>query len=228
MLADDQAIVRAALRCVLEAEPGFSVVAEAADLATATRKVLAYKPDVLVLDLHMPDGSTYEAIPTILAVSPTTRIVILTMEDSPQAARAALRAGAVGFALKEAADTELVEAVRAAHAGHVYLDPELAGRAVCEPEVGPGEAEGLSPRELEVLKLVALGYTNTQIGDELHLSIRTVEAHRSHLQHKIHRSTARRGARQRLPAREQCVVSDAPRPPCPVATSLRRSHAAGQ
>jgi two-component system, NarL family, response regulator NreC len=203
VLADDQAIVRAALRCVLEAEPGFCVLAEAADLETTTRKVLAYKPDVLVLELHMPDGCTYETIPMILAISPATRIVILTMEDSPQAARASLRAGAVGFALKEAADTELVEAVRAAHAGHVYLDPELAGRAVSEPEVGPGEAEGLSPRELEVLKLVALGYTNTQIGGELHLSIRTVEAHRSHLQHKIHRSTR---AEVSAYAREQCVV----------------------
>ena len=203
VLADDQAIVRAALRFVLEAEHGFDLVAEAADLAMATRKVLAYKPDVLVLDLHMPDGSTYEAIPTILDISPTTRIVILTMEDSPQAARAALRAGAVGFALKEAADTELVDAVRAAHAGHVYLDPELAGRTVSEPEVGPGESDGLSPRELEVLRLVALGYTNPQIGDELHLSIRTVEAHRSHLQHKIHRSTR---AEVSAYAREQCVV----------------------
>ena len=83
VLADDQKIVRAALRCVLEAEPSFTVVAEAADLASATRKVLAYKPEVLVLDLHMPDGSTYDAIPRMLDVSPTTRIVILTMDDSP-------------------------------------------------------------------------------------------------------------------------------------------------
>ncbi len=195
--------MRAALRCVLKTEPGFLVVAEAADLGSATRKVLAYKPDVLVLDLHMPDGSTYDAIPRILGVSPTTRIVILTMEDSPTAARAALRAGAVGFALKEAADTELVDAVHSAYEGHGYLDPELAARAVCEPEVAPGQAEGLSPRELDVLRLVALGYTNTQIGEELHLSIRTVEAHRSHLQHKIHRSTR---AEVSAYAREQCVV----------------------
>lgn len=203
VLADDQALVRAALRCVLASEPGFTIVAEAADLASATRKVLAYKPDVLVLDLHMPDGSTYQTIPKILAASPATKIVILTMEDSPQAARAALRAGAGAFALKEAAETELVEAVYAAYEGHAYLDPELAARAVCEPEIAPGEAEGLSPRELDVLKLVALGYTNTQIGEELHLSIRTVEAHRSHLQHKIHRSTR---AEVSAYAREQCVV----------------------
>lgn len=203
VLADDQAMVRAALRWVIAAESGFRLVAEAADVKEAARKVLAYKPDVLVLDLHMPGGSTYEAIPAILNVSPATRIVILTMEDSPQAARAALRAGAVGFALKEAADTELVEAVRAVHAGHVYLDPELAGRVVFEPEVGPGEAEGLSPRELEVLKLIALGYTNPQIGGELHLSIRTVEAHRSHLQHKLHCTTR---ADVSAYAREQCLV----------------------
>jgi two-component system response regulator NreC len=203
VLADDQTLVRAALRCVLETEPDFRIVGEAGDLESTTRKVLAYKPDVLVLDLHMPDGSTYKRIPRLLDVSPATRIVILTMEDSVTAARAALRAGAVGFALKEAADTELVDAVHAAYLGHGYLDPELAARAVCEPEVAPGEAEGLSPRELDVLKLVALGYTNTQIGDELHLSIRTVEAHRSHLQHKIHRSTR---AEVSAYAREQCVV----------------------
>lgn len=203
VLADDQTIVRAALRCVLEAEPGFAIVAEAADLESTARKVLAYKPDVLVLDLHMPDGSTYNTIPKLLQISPETRIVILTMEDSPTAARAALRAGAAGFALKEAADTELVEAVYAVHAGHGYLDPELAARAVCEPEVAPGAAEGLSPRELEVLKLVALGFTNTQIGDELHLSIRTVEAHRSHLQHKIRRTTR---AEVSAYAREQCII----------------------
>jgi two-component system response regulator NreC len=203
VLADDQTLVRAALRCVLETEPDFRIVGEAGDLESTTRKVLAYKPHVLVLDLHMPDGSTYKRIPRLLDVSPATRIVILTMEDSVTAARAALRAGAVGFALKEAADTELVDAVHAAYLGHGYLDPELAARAVCEPEVAPGEAEGLSPRELDVLKLVALGYTNTQIGDELHLSIRTVEAHRSHLQHKIHRSTR---AEVSAYAREQCVV----------------------
>jgi two-component system response regulator NreC len=203
VLADDQTLVRAALRCVLETEPDFRIVGEAGDLESTTRKVLAYKPHVLVLDLHMPDGSTYKRIPRLLDVSPATRIVILTMEDSVTAARAALRAGAVGFALKEAADTELVDAVHAAYLGHGYLDPELAARAVCEPEVAPGEAEGLSPRELDVLKLVALGYTNTQIGAELHLSIRTVEAHRSHLQHKIHRSTR---AEVSAYAREQCVV----------------------
>ena len=186
----------------IEAEPGFSIVAEAADLASATRKVLAYKPEVLVLDLHMPDGSTYEAIPRILTVSPTTRIVILTMEDSPQAARAALRAGAVGFALKEAAETELVNAVHAAYAGHGYLDPELAAGRPVSRRSAPA-SRGTVAARVDVLKLVALGYTNTQIGDELHLSIRTVEAHRSHLQHKIHRNTR---AEVSAYAREQCVV----------------------
>jgi len=188
VLADDHAIVRSAVRDVLEAELGFEVVAEAGDIPIAIRKVRAYKPSVLVLDLNMPSGSSLEAIPTFLEVSPRSAIVVLTMDNSLESARAALRAGAFGFALKEAADTELLEAVRAVARGHRYLDPELGSRVAVEPEIIE-TPDNLSVRELEVLKLIALGYTNTEIARELYLSIRTVECHRSHLQHKIHTRT---------------------------------------
>lgn len=188
LLADDHAIVRSAVRSVLETEPGFEVVAEAGDIPTALRKVRAYKPRVLVLDLNMPGGSSLEAIPRFLEDSPGSAIVVLTMDDSLASVRVALRAGACGFALKEAADTELVEAVHAAAHGHQYLDPHL-GSLVAVDREKVGRPDHLSARELEVLKLIALGYTNDEIANQLYLSVRTVESHRSHLQHKIDTTT---------------------------------------
>jgi two-component system, NarL family, response regulator NreC len=186
VLADDHAMVRSALHSVLDAAQGFDVVAEAADLDTAVRKVLAYKPAVLMLDFDMPGASIVEAIPKFRAVSSGTAIVVLTVDAEPEAARAAMRAGALGFVLKEAADTELIAAVRAAAQGRGYLAPELGARVVIEPEPIATRADGLSARELDVLRLVALGYTNPEIAQHLHLSIRTVEAHRGHLRHKLH------------------------------------------
>ncbi|MGZ4350196.1 MAG: response regulator, partial [Solirubrobacteraceae bacterium] len=134
MLADDHTIVRSALRALLEAEAEFEVVAEAGDVDESVRKVLAYKPDAIVLDLSMPGGSSLSAIPRMLEVSPDTRIVVLTMENEPRFAREALRAGALGFVLKDAADAELVSAVRAALNGQRYLNPQLGGLIAAAPE----------------------------------------------------------------------------------------------
>ena len=186
VLADDHAMVRSALRSVLDAAQGFEVVAEAGDLETAVRKVLAYKPAVLMLDLEMPGAASAEAIRRVLEVSRDTAVVVLTMDADPEAARRAMRAGALGFVLKEAADTELLAAARATAQGHGYLAPELGARVVIEPEPIAARADGLSARELDVLRLVALGYTNPEIAQHLHLSIRTVEAHRGHLRRKLH------------------------------------------
>jgi two-component system response regulator NreC len=183
VIGDDHAIVRSALRSVLEEEGGFTVVAEAGDIGATVRKVSAYKPTVLVLDLNMPRGSSLDAIPRLRKTSPRTAIVVVTIDDSLQSARAALRAGACGFVLKEAADTELVDAVDAAAHGHAYLDPHLGARAAAESE-RVERPDNLSARECEVLSLIARGYTNTEIADQLGLSVRTVESHRSHLQHK--------------------------------------------
>lgn len=189
VLADDHTIVRSALRALLEAEDEFEVVAEGGEVEEAVRKVLAYKPNVLVLDLSMPGGSSLAAIPRMLAASPGTAIVVLTMEDDPRFARQALRAGALGFVLKEAADTELVEAVRAAVHGVRYLNPQIGGLIAATPDTPPGPPDNLTEREVEVLTLVALGYTNAEISGRLCLSVRTVESHRAHIQRKAGRTT---------------------------------------
>ena len=184
VLADDHRIVRSSLRFLLEADDEFQVVAEAGEVEEAVRKVRAYKPQVLVLDLGMPGGSGLAAIPRMLSTSPQTAIVVLTMEDEPRFAREALRMGALGFVLKEAADTELVEAVRAATRGERYLNPQLGGLIVAASEAPAERPDHLSEREVEVLRLVALGHTNAEISQKLYLSVRTVESHRAHIQQK--------------------------------------------
>ena len=189
VLADDHTIVRSALRALLEAEDEFEIVAEAGAVDEAVRKVLAYKPAVIVLDLSMPGGSSIEAIPQMLAASAATAIVVLTMEDEPRFAREALRAGALGFELKVSADTELVAAVRAACNGQRYLNPQLGGLIATAPETPPGPPDDLTEREVVVLRLVALGHTNAEISQRLYLSVRTVESHRAHIQQKSGRTT---------------------------------------
>jgi two-component system response regulator NreC len=187
VLADDHAVVRSGLRLVLDGESDFEVVAEASDVDGARRYVRGHHASVLVLDLNMPGGSSLEAIPTILSESPGTQIVVLTMQQDPAFAREALRAGALGYVLKEAADEELVEAVRRAAAGESYLNPRLGARIASEPV--PGPPDDLSGREVDVLRLIALGHTNAEIGEQLFLSVRTVETHRSHIQQKLMLST---------------------------------------
>jgi two-component system response regulator NreC len=187
VLADDHQVVRSGLRMLLDSEHGFEVVAEASDIDSAKRYVRGHHPRVLVLDLNMPGGSSLEAIPVIREESPDTQIVVLTMQQEPAFAREALSAGALGYVLKEAADDELVEAVRRAAAGESYLNPRLGARIASEPP--PGPPDDLSQREVEVLRLIALGNTNAEIAEQLYLSVRTVETHRSHIQEKLRLST---------------------------------------
>jgi two-component system response regulator NreC len=172
---------------LLEAEPGFEVVAEAGDVDAAGRYVRGHHPAVLVLDLNMPGGSSVEAIPRIRADAPETHIVVLTMQEEPAFARQALAAGATGYVLKKDAGSELVEAVRRAAVGDTYLNPTLGARIAREPP--PGPPDDLSPREVEVLRLIALGHTNSEIAQTLFLSVRTVETHRAHIQQKLRVST---------------------------------------
>jgi len=183
VIADDHSVVRRGLRQVLEADGEFEVVAEAGNIESARRYVRGHHPDVLVLDLNMPEGSSLDAVPEIRSEAPNTQIVVLTMQAEPAYARQALSAGVLGYVLKDAADAELVEAVRRAAVGDSYLNPRLGARVAAEPPVGP--PDGLSERELEVLRMVALGHTNTEIADELYLSVRTVETHRAHIQQKL-------------------------------------------
>jgi two-component system, NarL family, response regulator NreC len=187
VLADDHAVVRSGLRLLLDGEEGLEVVAEAGDLESAERYVRGHHPTVLVLDLNMPGGSSLEAIPRIRERSPETQIVVLTMQQEPAFARHALSAGAIGYVLKEAADDELVEAVRRAARGESYLNPRLGARLAAEPP--PGPPDDLSEREVDVLRLIALGHTNAEIAERLYLSVRTVETHRAHIQQKLNLSS---------------------------------------
>ena len=183
VIADDHAVVRRGLRQLLDAEAGFEVVAEAADLKSARRYVRGHHPDVLVLDLNLPDGLSLGAIPELRAECPDTQIVVLTMQSEPAYARQALAAGALGYVLKEAAESELVEALRRAADGDPYLNPRLGASVAVEVE--SGRLDGLSERELEVLRMIALGNTNAEIAAALYVSVRTVETHRAHIQQKL-------------------------------------------
>lgn len=183
VIADDHAIVRRGLRQLLDDEEGFEVVAEAEDVESARRYLRGHHPDVLVLDLNMPGEPSIDAIPKLRSEFPETQIVVLTMQNEPAYARSALGAGVLGYVLKESADAELVEAIRAAVAGERYLNPRLGAKVAAEPP--PGPPDGLSDRELEILRLIALGFTNSQVAEELFLSVRTVETHRAHIQQKL-------------------------------------------
>lgn len=183
VIADDHRVVRTGLRLLLETEDWIEVVAEADDVESARRYVRMYRPAVLLLDLNMPGEPSLQAIPGLRADAPDTQIVVLTMQDDPAFAREALKAGALGFVLKRSAEDELVEAVRMAAAGEPYLNPQLGARLAVEPP--PGPPDGLTDEEVEILRLVALGHTNAEIGERLFLSGRTVETHRSQLQHKL-------------------------------------------
>jgi len=187
VIADDHAVVRKGLRLLLDAEDGLRVVAEAGDVPDAVRLTKAHRPSVLVLDLNMPGGSSLEAIPELCAGE--TSVVVLTMQDDPAFARRALQDGALAFVLKEAADEELLEAVRAAASGDTYLNPRLGARMAAEPASPPEPPDDLTERERDVLRRIALGHTNAEIAAQLYLSVRTVETHRAHIQQKLGRSS---------------------------------------
>jgi two-component system, NarL family, response regulator NreC len=180
VIADDHAVVRSGLRLLLEAETDFTVAAEAGEMDTTRRMVAAHRPDVLVLDLNMPGPPSLPAIPDL---AKQTAVVVLTMQNDPAFAREALRSGAHGYVLKEAADAELVQAVRSAAAGDTYLQPALGARLAAGD--GSGDGDELSERERDVLRLIALGHTNAEVAEQLYISIRTVESHRAHIQQKL-------------------------------------------
>jgi two-component system response regulator NreC len=188
VLADDHTVVRQGLRMLLEHEDGLAVIGEAGTVPDAEQLTRELRPSVLVLDLTMPGGSGLEAIPRLRADAPETAIVVLTMQDDPAFARRALQAGASAFVLKEAADEELLEAIRRAGSGGTYLNPRV-GAAMATALAQSPTAARLSEREVEVLRLIALGHTNAEIAGLLSLSTRTVETHRAHIQRKLGRTT---------------------------------------
>ncbi len=183
VLAEDRSAVRRSLRMLLDGEDDVRVVAEAGDIATVQLAVQGETPQVLVLDLQMPNGSSIEMIRSMREQAPSTEVVVLTMEASPVFAQQALDAGAMGFVLKEHADLDLSEAVRSAATGEEYVSPQVA--AGLEALRSAKGNDGLSPREIEVLRLTALGYTGAEIAAKLHLSRRTVESHRATIHRKL-------------------------------------------
>jgi len=187
VLAEDHVAVRRNLKVLLDREDGMTVVSEAADLQTAARNVRGDRPHVLVLDLEMPGGSSLETVVRLRCLAPDTEIVVLTMEPSPIRARRALETGAAGFVLKDRANDELPQAVRTAAAGGEYVSPRVT--AGLDALRGGADGNGLTPRETEILRLIALGHTSAEIGDQLKLSRRTVEGHRARIHHKLRTTT---------------------------------------
>ena len=185
VLADDHQVVRSGLRVLLQSDGRFEVLGESGDVADTIGQVHNCRPRVLVLDLNMGGESSLDTIPQLRAEVPETQIVVLTMQEDPAFARAALRAGAIGYVLKDAADSELMDAVTLAAEGRTYLSPELGARVAAQPPESDARPDKLSPREVEVLKLIALGHTNAEIASSLFLSVRTVESHRAHIQQKV-------------------------------------------
>lgn len=182
VLADDHNVIRAGLRTMLEAEQDLRVIGEADDASSTTKLVEDRRPDVLVMDLQMPGADPAEDIARLRESSPGTAIVVLTMRNDPRKARDLLRAGAAGYVLKQAADRKLTEAIRIAGGGGSYVDPELGGE-MAKLESDP--LDSLSERERELLRLVALGYTNREIGERVYLSVRAIEVNRAKLMEKL-------------------------------------------
>jgi two-component system response regulator NreC len=187
VLADPHRVVRAGLAMLLQAQGDLRVVSEAGDASGACRSVADHRPDVVVLEIAMGEEPCADVISRILDASPATHVVVLTMHDDPGLARDALRAGASGYVLKQEAETELIEAVRMAAAGRTYLSAELEARVAMM--AAAGVPDDLSAREVEVLRLLAVGHTNSEAAAKLFLSVRTIESHRAHIQHKTGRSS---------------------------------------
>ncbi|HEU6446336.1 MAG TPA: response regulator transcription factor [Gaiellaceae bacterium] len=187
VIADDHEVVRAGLRLLLDAEEDIETVAETGDGERAVFEAIAIRPDVVVVDLHMPGGAGLDAIPKIVERAAGTRVLVLSMYDDPRYVRAAFEAGATGYIIKEAAPRELVQAVREVAGGGRYLHPELGVRLLAAEadEVARRAANVLSEREREVLRLLALGHTNKEISKILFISVRTAETHRAHIMQKL-------------------------------------------
>jgi DNA-binding NarL/FixJ family response regulator len=187
LVVDDHAVVRSGLKLLLAAEDDFDVVGDAGNAEQAALRTELLKPDVVLLDVVMPGRSGIDVTPEILERSPETKVLILSMQDDPSYVREAFAAGASGYVLKEAVDAEVVHAVREVAAGGRYVNPELGARLAAADARARAveEADPLSDREREVLRLLALGHTNQEIAKQLYISVRTAESHRAHIMQKL-------------------------------------------
>lgn len=184
LIVDDHTILREGIRSLLERESDIEIVGEAGDGEEAVAKAGELEPDVVLMDIGMPKMNGIEATRRIRQKYPHIRVLILSMHDDEEYVRPLMQAGASGFVLKRSATTELVVALRAAYQGHTVLAPGLAKLAFSEGG-SKQDFDGLTERELEVLRLIAEGLTNQQIADRLFISIKTVQAHRANIMEKL-------------------------------------------
>jgi two-component system response regulator NreC len=191
VLVDDHAVVRSGIRLLLDGQDEIEVIGEAGNAKDALFRARALKPDVILLDVVMPGESGIEVLPRLLEASPETKVLVLSMQDDPSYVREAFAAGAHGYVLKEAVDDEVVSAVREIARGGRYVHPTLGARMVTADaeERAAAEADPLSEREGEVLRLLALGHTNQEIAELLYISVRTAESHRAHIMQKLRLAT---------------------------------------
>ena len=191
LVVDDHAVVRSGLRRVLDAEADIETVAEAPTADRAVFEAIEHKPDVVLMDVVMPGKSGIEGLGAVLQAAPDARVLMLSMQDDPRYVSEAFEAGASGYVLKEAADADVVAAIREVAAGGHYVHPELGARLVAAEsrERRRAEEDPLSDREHEVLRLLALGHTNQEIAKQLYISVRTAETHRAHIMQKLRLST---------------------------------------
>jgi DNA-binding NarL/FixJ family response regulator len=191
LIVDDHAVVRAGLKLLVDAEDDLETVGEAGSARDAIFEARSLGPDVVLLDVMMPDQSGLEIIPQLLHENAEAKVLVLSMQDEPRYVREAFEAGAMGYVLKEAADTELVAAIHEVAQGGRYVHPELGARLIAaeSAERKRAEEDPLSDREREVLRLLALGHTNQEIAKQLYISVRTAETHRAHIMQKLRLSS---------------------------------------
>lgn len=215
VLVDDHAVLRAGLTALLNAEADMAIVGEAGDGVASLQVVADRQPDVVLLDINMPNMSGLEALGELRKVAPTSRVLILTMHDDQTYLRQALAQGAAGYVLKQAADTELLTAIRTVYHGGAFLHPNHA-QALLSPTVTPGAGQPapsdnlaiLSERELEVLKLIALGHANKEIAEMLYLSVKTVETYKTRIMEKLELTS--RAALVRFALKQGLLTADEP------------------
>jgi two-component system response regulator NreC len=192
LIVDDHGVLRAGLRALLNTEPDLEVVGEASGGYQALVLAARLQPDVVLMDVSMPDLDGLEVTRQLAAQHSQARVLLLTIHEDEALLREAIRAGAAGYIIKRAVESELINAIRATAAGGTYVHPTLA-RALLDTVARPSKerpsAEQLTPRETEVLTSIAQGYTNRQIAERLHLSVRTVETHRANVRAKLHISS---------------------------------------
>ena len=188
MIVDDHAVVRSGLRLVIEREEGLEVAGEAGTAEDAVRSIERVRPTLVLMDLEMPGMGGLEGTRRLHDLHPDIPVVVLSMHGEADDVRRAFEAGASGYVLKTAVDDDLIRALRAVSAGERYLHPSL-GAVLAQPPRARGGVDELSPREREVLRLLALGHTNQEIAQDLYVSVRTVESHRAHIMTKLRATT---------------------------------------